>query len=153
MCQYITNVSSHNDVPPSRRQAIILHNAGILLIGPLVAKFSEIEMYTLSFKKMHFKMYSAKGQPFCFGFHMLMKRFHTVLLHYHTNNILRHKKLTFCFGYKSIHILTRILIIYFQCANWQDVHNGLSNGVLFLAQQRWLLSSEAYVVSHLNELV
>ena len=48
-----------------RRQAIIWTNAGILLIGPLGTNVNEIiiEIQTFSFKKMHFKMTSAKWRP------------------------------------------------------------------------------------------
>ena len=55
-----------NGLPPGRRQAIILNNAGILLIGPLGTNFSEIliGIHTFSFKKMHLKMSSAKWRPF-----------------------------------------------------------------------------------------
>ena len=55
------------------RQAIIWTNTGILLIGPLGTKFSEIliEIYTCSFKKMHLKMLSGKCQPFCLSLNML----------------------------------------------------------------------------------
>ena len=46
-------IGSDNGLSPDRRQAIIWTNAGILLIGPLRKTFSEIEIHTLSFKKMH----------------------------------------------------------------------------------------------------
>ena len=51
-----------------QRQAIILTNAVMLLIGTLKANFSEIliEIHIFSFKKMHFKMYG-KWRPFCPG--------------------------------------------------------------------------------------
>ena len=54
---------------PQRRQAIIWTNAGILLIGPLWTNFSEIwiKIQTLSFKKMHLKMSSAKWRLFRLG--------------------------------------------------------------------------------------
>ena len=57
-----TNIGSDNGLSPSRRQAIIWTNAGILLIGPLGTNFSGIlsEIHTFSFKKMHFKTSSAK---------------------------------------------------------------------------------------------
>ena len=56
---------SDNGLLPGWRQVIICTNAGILLIGPLRTKLSEIliEIHTFSFKKMHFKM-SGKWQPF-----------------------------------------------------------------------------------------
>ena len=55
-----------NGLSPSRRQAIIWTNAGILLIRPLGTNFSEIlkGIHTFSFKKMHLKMSSAKWRPF-----------------------------------------------------------------------------------------
>ena len=62
----LTNIGSDNGLSPSRRQAIIWTNAGILLIGPLGTNFSEIliGIQTFSFKKMHLKMSSAKWRLF-----------------------------------------------------------------------------------------
>ena len=62
----LTIIGSDNGLSPGRRQAIIWANAGILLIGPLGTKFSEMftEIYTFSFKKMHLKMSSAKWRLF-----------------------------------------------------------------------------------------
>ena len=53
----LTTISSGNGLAPGRRQAIIWINAGILLIGPSGANFSEIliEIQTSSFNKMHFE--------------------------------------------------------------------------------------------------
>ena len=50
----LTTIGSDNGLSPSRRQAIIWTNAGLLLIGPLGTNLSEIliEIYTFSFKKM-----------------------------------------------------------------------------------------------------
>ena len=64
-----TIIGSDNGLSPGRRQAIIWTNAGILLIGPLGANFSEIliEIIIFSFKKMRFKVSSAKWRPFCLG--------------------------------------------------------------------------------------
>ena len=58
---------SDNGLSPGRRQAIIWTIAGILLIGPMGTNFSEIliGIQTFSFKKMHFKMASAKWRPSC----------------------------------------------------------------------------------------
>ena len=69
----LTIIGSNNGLSPGRRQAIILTNAGILLIGPLGTKFSEIliGIYTFSFKKMHLKM-SAKWRLFCLGLNVSM---------------------------------------------------------------------------------
>ena len=73
---YVRNlaiIGSDNDLSPARRQAIIWTNAGILLIGPLGWKFSEIliGIQTFSFKKMHLNMSSAKWWPFCLGLNVL----------------------------------------------------------------------------------
>ena len=66
-------IGSDNGLSPGRRQAIILTNAGILLIGPLGINFSEIfiEILIISFNKMHLKMSSAKWRPFCLGLNVL----------------------------------------------------------------------------------
>ena len=68
-----TIIGSDNGLSPERRQAIIWTNAGILLIGPLGTNFSEISIgfQAFSFKKMHFKMSSAKWRPFCLGLDVL----------------------------------------------------------------------------------
>ena len=68
-----TIIGSINGLSPDRRQAIIWINAEILLIGPLGTNFSEIliEIYALSFKKMHLKLSSGKWRPFCLGLNVL----------------------------------------------------------------------------------
>ena len=65
----LTIIDSDNGLSPDRRQASIWTNAGILLIEPLGANFSEIliKILTFSFKKMLFKVSSAKRRPFCLG--------------------------------------------------------------------------------------
>ena len=65
-------IGSDNGLSPGRHQAIIWTNAGLLLIGPLGTNFSEIwiEIYMLSFKKMHLKISSGKWQP-CLGLNSL----------------------------------------------------------------------------------
>ena len=70
----LTIIDSDNGLSPGRRQAIIWTNAGILLIGPLGTNFSEIlaEIITFSFKKMYFKVSSAKWRPFCLGLNVLI---------------------------------------------------------------------------------
>ena len=62
---------------PSRGQAIIWTNAGILVIGTLWANCSAIaiEIYTFSFKKMHLKMSSGKWRPCCRGLDVLSRVF------------------------------------------------------------------------------
>ena len=66
-------IGSDNGLSPGCRQAIIWTNAGMLLIGPLGTKFSEIlsEMHTFSFNKMHLKMSPGKWRPFCLGLNVL----------------------------------------------------------------------------------
>ena len=66
-------ISSDNGLSPGRRQATIWTNAGILLIEPLGTNFSEIwsEIQIFSFRKMHWKMSSAKWRPFCLGLNVL----------------------------------------------------------------------------------
>ena len=62
----LTIIGSDNGLSPGRCQAIIWTSAGILLIGPSGTNFSEISIViqTLSFRKMHLKMSSAKWRPF-----------------------------------------------------------------------------------------
>ena len=73
----LTIIGSDNGLSPERRQAIIRTNAVILLIRPLGTNFSEIliEIQTFSFKKMHLKISSAKGRPFCLGLNVLIHWF------------------------------------------------------------------------------
>ena len=70
----LTIIGSDNSLSPGRHQAIIWTNAGILLIGPLGANFSEIssETHIFSFKKKHFKMSSGNWQPSCLGLNVLI---------------------------------------------------------------------------------
>ena len=69
----LTAIGSDNGLSPGRHQTFIWTNAGILLIGPLGTKLSEIliGIQTFSFKKMHLKMLSAKWCPFCLGLNVL----------------------------------------------------------------------------------
>ena len=69
----LTIIGSDNGLLPSRRQAIIWNNDGLLFIGPLGTNFSEIviEILTSSFKKMRLKVSSAKRRPFCLGLDVL----------------------------------------------------------------------------------
>ena len=71
----LTIIASDNGLSPGRRQAIIWNNDGILWIGLLGTKFSEIsiEILTFSFKKMRLKVSSAKWRPFCLGLNVLKK--------------------------------------------------------------------------------
>ena len=69
----LTSIGADNGLSPSRRQAIIWTNAGILLIGPRRANFNDIliKIQQFAIKKMHLKMLSAKWQPFCLGLNVL----------------------------------------------------------------------------------
>ena len=70
-------IGPENGLSPDRRQAIIWTDDGILLIGPLGTKFSEIvnKIHAFSFKKMHLKMSSGKWQPSCLGLNVLMLQY------------------------------------------------------------------------------
>ena len=72
----LTIIGSDNGLSPSRHQAIIWTNAGILLIRPSGTNFSEIliEIDVFSFKKMQLKMSSAKCRPFCLGLNVLSNK-------------------------------------------------------------------------------
>ena len=67
-------IASDNGLSPGPRQAIIWNNAGILSIGLLGTNFSEIliGILTFSFKKMRWKVSSAKWRPFCLGLNVLI---------------------------------------------------------------------------------
>ena len=59
-------ISSDNGLSPDRRQAIILTNAGILLMGTLGTNFNEIliEIQTVSFKNIIWKCRLENGVHF-----------------------------------------------------------------------------------------
>ena len=61
-CQH----SSDDGLSPIHRQAIILTNAGLLLIGPLGTNFNEIlvKIQNFSFTKMHMKISLPNGGHF-----------------------------------------------------------------------------------------
>ena len=69
-------IGSHNGLLPGRRQAIILTNAVILLIGPLGTNFSEILIIIpiFSFKKMRLTVSSGKWRPFCLRLNVLKQQ-------------------------------------------------------------------------------
>ena len=69
----LTIIGSNIDLAPGWRQAIIWTNAGILLIGPLGTKFSEIliEILAFSLKKNVFKNVICEWRPFCFSLNVL----------------------------------------------------------------------------------
>ena len=69
----LTIIGSDNGLAPTRRQAIIWTNVGILLIQNLRKNFHDIlsKIDIFSFKKAHLKM-SAKWQQFCLRLNALM---------------------------------------------------------------------------------
>ena len=71
----LTIIGSDNGLSPDRRQAIIWTNAGILSIGPLGTKLSDIliAIHIFSFNKMHLKMSSGKWRPCCLGLNVFNK--------------------------------------------------------------------------------
>ena len=69
----LTIIGLDHGLSPGRRKAIIWTNAGILLIRTSGTNFSEIfKILSSSFKKMHFKMSSAKWRPFYLGLNVLI---------------------------------------------------------------------------------
>ena len=70
----ITTIGTDDCLSPFRRQDIVWINAWIELIGFLETNFGEIliRIQTFSFKKMHFKMSSAKWRPFCHCLHFAL---------------------------------------------------------------------------------
>ena len=70
----LTIIGADNGLPPSRRQAIIWTNAGILLIRPLGTNFSEIliGIQTFRLKKMRSKLSSGQWRPICLGLNVLI---------------------------------------------------------------------------------
>ena len=70
-----TVIGSDNGLSPSRRQAIIWSNAGILSIGPKrphVSQWNFNRNAYIFIKKMHFKRPLAKSRPFCLGLNVLI---------------------------------------------------------------------------------
>ena len=69
----LTIIGPNNGLLPGSCKGIIWTNAGILLIGPWGTNFSEIliGIHTFSFKKIYFKLSSAKWRPFCLGLNVL----------------------------------------------------------------------------------
>ena len=72
----LTTMGSDNSLLPGQHQAIIWTNAGILLIGPLWTKFSDIliKIDIYSFKKMHLKTSSGKWRPLCLSLNVLNRQ-------------------------------------------------------------------------------
>ena len=95
----VTNINIiglDNGLSPRRCRAIIETNAGILLIGPLVTKVSEIlfEIHTFSFKKVCLKMSSGKWRPFGLDINVLRPLEFISLMVFPTNP--NSPKISFC---------------------------------------------------------
>ena len=73
----LTTIGSDNGLSSGRRQAIILTNAGILVIGPFGINFSDnlIEINAFSFIEMHLTMASAEWRLFRRGLNELNENF------------------------------------------------------------------------------
>ena len=74
MCvEKLTIIGLDNGLSLERHQAIIWTDAGILLIGPFGTNFSWIliEINTFSFKKMHWKLSSARWRQSCLSVNVL----------------------------------------------------------------------------------
>ena len=86
----LTIIGSDNGLSPGRCQAINWTNAGILLIGPLGASFSEslVGIDTFSFKKMPLKTSSEKWLPFCLGLNVLNNQKFVCIHHSHITSFL-----------------------------------------------------------------
>ena len=69
----LTIIGSDNGLSPSRHQAIIWTNAGILLIRSIGTNFNEIliEIHIFSFTEIHLKMSSGKWRPSCLFLNVL----------------------------------------------------------------------------------
>ena len=69
----LTIIGLDNNLSPCRHKAIIWTIADIFFIGLLGTNFDDIliEIYTSSLKKIHFKTWSGKWRPFCFGLNVL----------------------------------------------------------------------------------
>ena len=70
----LVSIVSDNGLSPNRLQTITWSNTDILSNGPLRTNLSEIciKIQTFSLKKVLFKMLSAKWQPYCLGFFVLI---------------------------------------------------------------------------------
>ena len=66
---HLTIIGSDDDLSPGRRQAIMWTNYGILSRNKLQWNFNRNA--NISFKKMEFKMSSAKWRPFCLGLNVV----------------------------------------------------------------------------------
>ena len=113
----LTVISTDNGLSLCWRQAIVLTNAIILLIGPLGTNFSviSIKIDTFSFQKMHLKMSSGKWQPFCLNLNVLRKQtpmiISSCLNYFYRNMICRYE------SYKTYENL-----IWFNIYYWYFVH-------------------------------
>ena len=116
-------IGSDNGLSPGRRQAIILTNAGILLIGPPGTYFRVISIgiNTISIKEMQLKMSCAKWRSFCLGLNELK----------HVKNMTIHERPTFSqtstAKHKTIYIY--IYIIKFAMFVWPWFCISITNSV------------------------
>ena len=114
----LTIIGSDNGLSPDRCQAIIWTNAGILSIGPLGTKLSEIliAIHIFSFKKMHLKMSSALQHPFQFGLNELNMLFTKSQQFWSSIDVWK----------QDLTVLYQVLLIY------KDIYNGKSSKTFHL---------------------
>ena len=76
------SIGSNNSLSLIRRQAIIWSNAGLLSIGPLWIKLSEIliKIQNFSLTKMHLKILFTKWRSFCYQFWGDDTKWHWIIL-------------------------------------------------------------------------
>ena len=124
----LTIIGSDNGLSPDWCQAIIWNNAGILSIGLLGTNFSEIwiKILTFSFKKMCWKVSSAKWRPFCLSLNVLIM-LQKVLVNQHVTHPLyincRSDNTTICQKYFHIKI---------QYADISFVYAGMYINIIYL---------------------
>ena len=157
----LTIIGSDNGLSPDRRQAIILTNAGILIIGPLGTNFSEIliEIQTFSLKKIRFKMSSAKCCSFRLGLNVstelvrrmarrmrkLLESFDfcvTRVLMQWANSSKTHPQLKFCEKSFTYNIL-------FTCLLTRNVHGESSGSITFALCTKF--QTPGQLMNHINE--
>ena len=92
----VEHMGSGNDLSPVQCQAITWTNTDISNIQPIKTNFSEvlITIKTFSFMKMHLKVSSATGQPYCLGLTLLMMKNYLLLQWSYLNNRHYHRNCT-----------------------------------------------------------
>ena len=69
----LVNIGSDNGLSPFQHQTIDWTNAGLLSIWPFITNFNAISIKIQTVKKIDFKIFSAKWQPFWYGLKVLIR--------------------------------------------------------------------------------